>query len=175
MAIKTEAEAREIARRIMQETDFLGEEARARGERFERREEEALVAKLTEETTDTPFFNSQSWGSGPAGGTITYTANIFNPDPVSYSGFWLFGYLFFGPANFIQDRDAALSAVDTRFPRYWQRLGVASGASASASFTVNIPSGITPGIYIGNCFLVQRDSFDVGDYFDRAAFDLTVT
>ena len=175
MAGNTEAEARDIAHRIAQETDFLEQEARARGERFERRDEEALVAKLTEETTKTPFFNAQSWGSGPPGGTITYTAFIFNPDPVSYSGFWLFGYLFFGPANFIQNRDTALTVVDTRFPRYWQRLGVASGASASASFTVNIPSGITPGIYIGNCFLVQRDSFDVGDYFDRAAFDLTVT
>jgi hypothetical protein len=170
-----EDDARSIARRIMATNEFLAQEARARGDRFESLDEERLVRKLTAETTNSPFFNSQSWGSGPPGGTITYTANIFNPDPVSYSGFSLFGYLFFAPANFIQSNDTALLAVDNRFPRYMQRLGVASNASASASFTVSIPTGITPGIYLGNCFLVQRDPFDVGDYFDRAGFDLTVT
>jgi hypothetical protein len=65
--------------------------------------------------------------------------------------------------------------VDTRFPRFFRSLGVAGGGSANATFTINIPSGITPGIYMGNCFLVSRNLFDVGDYFDRAAFDLTVS
>jgi hypothetical protein len=171
----TEDDARDTARRIMAGNEFLEQEARARGDRFESLDEENLIRKLTAETTNSPFFNSQSWSSGPPGGTITYTANIFNPDPVNYSGFWLFGYLFFGPANFIQSNDTALLSVDDRFPRYMQRLGVAANASASASFTVDIPAGITPGIYLGNCFLVQRDSFDVGNYFDRAAFDMTVT
>jgi hypothetical protein len=65
--------------------------------------------------------------------------------------------------------------VDTRFPRFFRSLGVAAFGNANATFTINIPFGITPGIYIGNCFLVRRDSFDVGDYFDRASFDLTVS
>jgi hypothetical protein len=51
---------------------------------------------------------------------------------------------------------------------------VAAGGSANAAFTVNIPAGITPGVYIGNCFLVCRSSFDVGEVFDRGSFDMTV-
>jgi hypothetical protein len=52
---------------------------------------------------------------------------------------------------------------------------VAAGGTASAAFTLSIPAGITPGIYIGNCLLVLRSPFDVGTYFDRAGFDLQVT
>lgn len=168
-------DVRSVARRIMAENEFREREAQARGDRFESLDEENLVRKLTGETSNSPFFNFQSWSSGSPGGTITYTAGIFNPDAVSYSGFSLFGFLFFGPANFIQNNDTALLGVDDRFPRYMQSLGVAANASTSARFAVDIPAGITPGEYLGNCFLVRRDSFDVGDYFDRAAFDLTVT
>jgi hypothetical protein len=175
MASKTEAEAREIARRLLEEAEFRRQEAEARGERFESLDEETLVKKIMGGTTDSPFFNAQSFPSGPPGGTTTYTAFIHNPDPTGYSAFSLFGYLFFGPSNFIQDRDIALTMVDIRFPRYFQGISVAAGGNASSAFTINIPSGITPGIYIGNCFLVLRNGFDVGTYFDRAAFPLTVS
>ena len=52
---------------------------------------------------------------------------------------------------------------------------MAAGGNANAAFTVDIPAGITPGVYIGNCFLVRRSSFDVGEVFDRASFDMTLT
>jgi len=172
---KSEAEAREIANRLMQEIDFRANEARARGERFEQLDEPTLMRKLMGEAAHSPFFTSLSWSDGPPGGTITFTAFIHNPDPTSYSGFALFGYLLFGPANFVQSTDDALVSEDTRFPRYWKSLGVAIGGNANAAFTVNIPTGITPGVYIGNCFLVLRNSFDVGEVFDRASFDMTVT
>ena len=172
--VKTEAEAREIANRLMQEIDFRANEARARGERFEQLDEPTLMRKLMGEVGHSPFFTILSWSDGPPGGTITFTAFIHNPDPTSYSGFALFGYLLFGPANFVQATDDALVSEDTRFPRYWKSLGVAAGGNANAAFTVNIPAGITPGVYIGNCFLVRRSSFDVGEVFDRASFDMTV-
>ena len=104
---KTEAEVREIANRLMQEIDFRANEARARGERFEQLDEPTLMRKLTGEVAHSPFFTTLSWSSGPPGGTITFTAFIHNPDPTSYSGFALFGYLLFGPANFVQATDDA--------------------------------------------------------------------
>jgi hypothetical protein len=175
MASKTAEKAREIARRLLKEGESVRQEAEARGERFESLDKEALLAKLMGRTTDSPFFNGQSWGSGAPGGTATYRAFIHNPSPADYSDSSLFAYLFFGPANFMQSPDLALTTVDVRFPRFFRSLGVAAGDSANATFTINIPSGITPGIYMGNCFLVRRNWFDIGDYFDRAAFDLTVS
>jgi hypothetical protein len=175
MAAKSEAEANKIAERLLEETEFLRQEAYERGERFETLTKEQLVNKLLGKTSKSPFFYAQSWGSTSPGGSTTYTAFVQNPDPVAYSGFWLFGYLFFGPSNFIGSSDVALSVFDTRFPRFYQRCGVAANSSSNMTFTINVRSGIQTGIYVGNCFLVQRDSFDVGDYFDRAAFDLTVS
>ena len=106
--------------------------------------------------TISPFFYSQSYTyNGRPGGQAAFTAFIGTPHPTQYLP--LLAYLFFGPSNFIQDRDIALTMADTRFPRFFQRLSVAAAGNASASFTFNIPSGITPGIYVGNCFRVARD------------------
>ena len=172
---KSKREAEKIAETLLEEVEFLRQEAYERGERFEALTKEQLVSKLMSETSKSPFFNAQSWGSTSPGGSTTYTAFVQNPDSFGYSGLWLFGYLFFGPANFIGASDVALTVFDDRFPRFYQPCGVAANSSTSMTFTVNVPSGIQTGIYIGNCFLVQRDSFDVGDYFDRAAFALTVS
>jgi hypothetical protein len=98
-------------------------EARARGDRFERLDEQTLLRKIAGDEANSPFINSLSWGSAPPGGTVTFIVGIHNPDPVSYSGFSLFGYLFFGAANTVQSTDLSLTAVDTRFPRYWRGLG----------------------------------------------------
>ena len=104
---------------------------------------------------------------------ITFTASVSNPDPVAYSGFSLFAYLLFGTSNFIVSNDSALLSVDPRWPSYARGISVAAGATASASFAIPIPT-VQPGVYIGNCFLVLRRSFDPGSIFDRASFDLTV-
>jgi hypothetical protein len=171
---KSENEIRAAAERVSQQLDHMEAEARARGERFERLDEQTLLRKIAGDEANSPFINSLSWGSAPPGGTVTFTVGIHNPDPVPYSSFSLFGYLFFGAANTVQSTDLSLTAVDTRFPRYWRGLGVASGGNANATFTVTIPAGITPGIYFGNCYLVLRNSFDVGQFFDRSCFDMTV-
>jgi hypothetical protein len=75
----------------------------------------------------------------------------------------------------LESADLSLTAVDTRFPRYWRGLGVAAGGDATATFAIAVPAGIAPGVYFGNCYLVRRDSFDVGHLFDRSCFDMTVS
>jgi hypothetical protein len=175
MAARSKREAERIAAGLLAEVEFLRQEAHERGERFEALGKEQLVEKLMREPLESPFFNAQGWGSTSPGGSTTYTAFVQNPDPVAYSGFFLFGYLFFGPANFIGGSDAALTVFDERFPRFYQRCGVAANSSTSMTFAINVPSTVRPGIYLGNCFLVRRNPFDVGAYVDRAAFDLTVS
>jgi hypothetical protein len=175
MAGKSKREAEQIAERLLADAEFLREDAHARGERFEALDKQQLITKLMRDPLESPFFNAQSWGSATPGGSTTYTSFVQNPDPVSYSGFSLFGYLFFGPANFIGSSDAALMVLDERFPRFYQRCGVAANSSTSMTFAIDVPSAVRPGIYVGNCFLVRRSPFDVGNYVDRAAFDLTVS
>jgi hypothetical protein len=176
MTGESSAEAERTVETLRAKIEYLRQEAGERRERFEALEEEQLRRKVRGQTAQSPFFFAQSWGSAAPGGSTSYTAYVHNPDPGGYSGFWLFGYLFFGPANFISDTNLALaSKIDERFPYSYQRLSIAAGSDASATFTVGVGSTVAPGIYLGNCFLVLRDSFDVGTYFDRAAFDLTVT
>lgn len=175
MAVKSQAEARKIADTLLEKIDFLKRQAHERSERFESLSAEQLVNKIMGKTSKSPYFYFQSWGSAPPGGSASYSAGVHNPDPAGYSGFSLFGYLLFGPANFIGSSDLALTSVDVRFQRYFQRCAVAAGSDTTMTFTINVPATINSGIYIGNCFLVLRSPFDVGSYMDRAGFDLTVS
>jgi hypothetical protein len=176
MAGEPGAEVERTVEALRAKIELLRQEAEERRERFEALADEQLLRKVRGQTAQSPFFYAQSWGSAPPGGSTSYTAYVHNPDPTGYSGTWLFGYLFFGPANFISDTNLALaSEIDERFPYSYQPLTIAAGSDASATFTVSVASTVTPGIFLGNCFLVLRDSFDVGTYFDRAAFRLTVT
>lgn len=130
MARKSDEEIRETAERVMQELDLHEAEAKARGERFQRIDEQTLLRKLAgdEDETDSPFLTAMGWPYNiPAGGTGTVRAWIQNPDPFLYAGVYL--YLFFGPANTIQSIDLSLTAVDTRLPRYWQPVRQSRGAA----------------------------------------------
>jgi hypothetical protein len=62
MASKAEAEVRKVARRLLEEAEFLRQEAQARGERFEFLDEEALVARLMRGTTNSPFLQRPIMG-----------------------------------------------------------------------------------------------------------------
>ena len=174
MAEKSENEIRAEAEQVSQHLDLKEMEARSKGQRFERLDEQTLLKKLSGEEANSPFIISIGWSSAPPGGTTGFSVTIHNPDPFPYSEFSLFAYTVFGAANTIQSVDLSLTAVDARFPRYWRGLGVAAGGSATASFTIAVPAGITPGVYFGNCYLVRRASFDAGQVFQRACFDLEV-
>ena len=176
MAKKTQAEAKAIVSTLLQKAEFARQQAQERNERFEVLDEKRLLKKTMGKGSNSPYFYAQGWGPNVSpGGSTSYTAYVNNPDPTSYSGSWLYAYLFFGPSNFITDSDLALTVWLRQFPHYFQQVSVAANSTASAAFTIDVPAGIADGYYIGNCFLVQRDSFDVGTYFDRAAFYLNVS
>ncbi|MDH3522523.1 MAG: hypothetical protein OES32_02960 [Acidobacteriota bacterium] len=138
--------------------------------------EEQLRRKLGKVNSPTIYF--QSWaGTVAPGGTVSYNIGIYNPDPITR--IWLFVHLFVGPANFVINNGRALATVDPRFPRLTQPdfagLTLASGATATLSFNVQVPAGIEPSNYLGNSFLFQADWHDKGDYFDRSVFVFEVT
>jgi hypothetical protein len=167
-------EVRAATERIARELDFYEAEARARGLRVERLDEQTLVRKVAGDEANSPFFSQIGWGPATPGGTTTIEPTVHNPDSVNYSQSYLFGHLFFGPANTIQDTDLSLTAVDPRFPRYWLGIGVPANGSLSATFSVDVPPDIAPGVYIANCYLILRNSFAVGQVLQRSCVDLEV-
>jgi hypothetical protein len=168
-------DAGRVAEVLAHRIDFFRDEARERGDRFEALGQDELIRKITGETSNSPYFYAVAWGSPPVGSSTTITTYIHNPDPDAYSGYSLFGYLFFGPINIVPDpAQAVCTPIDTQFPYSYQRLGVAAGADANATFTVPVGSSVQPGIYMANCFLLMRGSFDTGRYVDRVCVDMTV-
>jgi hypothetical protein len=165
MARKSDEEIRETAERVMQELDLHEAEAKARGERFQRIDEQTL-RKLAgdEDETDGPLLIAKGWPDNiPVGATGTVRARIQNPDLSAYDGVYL--YLFFGPPNTFQSIDLSLTAVDTRLPRHWQPVAVAANSSAKTVFPIAIPQDIRPGAYLGNLYLVEPGNFGNGQFY----------
>lgn len=147
-----------------------------KGDDFVTLTDEQLGKKL--KRTNTPFFVAQSWSAAAAGGVVNYSVSITNPDPISQSSLW--AHVFVGPANPVSDLGDFLQIVDARFPRLTQPttsfgLTLASGASQTLSFSINVPAGMQPGRYLGNTVLIQLNLFDVGTSMDRCAFGFLVT
>jgi hypothetical protein len=82
MAERSEEEIRAAADRVMRELDFYEAEARARGQRVERIDEETLLRKLAGDETNSPFFSQISWGPATPGGTAIMMPMIYHPDSV---------------------------------------------------------------------------------------------
>jgi hypothetical protein len=174
MAVKSKAEATKIAETLLAKIEILRQEAQKQGDRFEALTKEQLVSKIMGKTSKSPFFIGERWGAGNPGGSTNFWATVHNPDARAYSSIQLFGYLFFGPANFIASPDVALTSVDERFSHYYQGCEVAAGSNATMAFTIDVPAGLRPGIYMGNCFLLHSNPMGVGTYLDRTEIDLTV-
>jgi hypothetical protein len=176
MAERSDEEIRETAERVMRELDLHEAEAKARGERFERIDEQTLLRKLAGDEADSPFLTGMSWPNLPPGGAGTVRVDIQNPDPFIYAWVVTFVYMFFGPANIIQSIDLSLAApVDTRLPHYSQPVTLPANGSGTATFPVAVPPNITRGAYVGNVYLVQSGAFGSGQVYDRASFGLVVT
>jgi hypothetical protein len=146
------------------------------GDSFTAPTDDQLKQKL--KRTNTPFIYFQGWTSAVApGGTISYNVGITNPDPITQTS--MFAHVFVGPANVVAAVGDALQIVDTRFPRLTEPkffgLSIASGASATLTFSIKVPLGIDPSNYLGNTFLFQFNWHDVGTYFDRSVFVFQVT
>jgi len=166
----------EQVRSILDEIAQRREEARAKGLNFTALSEEQIRKKLARKVS--PLMVWQSWvGSAPSGLTITYKVGIHNPDPTGQFG--IFDHLFIGPANPVSDVGAALSTVDTRFPRLtlpeFDGLSIDPATTKYLSFAIKVPMDIESTNYLGNSFLFRAEWHGVGEYIDRSAFVFRVT
>jgi hypothetical protein len=136
---------------------------------------EEIVHKL--KRVKSPMIVSQSWGSAPPGGTVNYGVGIYNPDPTV--AIWLFAHVWVGSGNADPTVGTFLLNVDPRFPRLTQPaptgLTLASNASATLNFALQVPTTAEETNYIGNSCLMRVNWHDVGEYLDRGVFVFTVT
>ena len=147
-------------------------------EHFHGISDEELEKKLS--SIESPFINWTSFGSAPPGGTVSMSAGVYNPDPVTQSFLFLHGFSGSGNAVPATDIGSYLLNVDTRFNRLtqppWIGLSLAPSTSSSAlNFALKIPATIDKGPYIWNFALLQLAIFGVGKVFDRASFVFNVT
>jgi hypothetical protein len=124
-----------------------------------------------------PMIVSQGWGNAAPGGTVNYSVGIYNPDPTD--AIWLFAHVWVGSGNTDPTVGTFLQNVDPRFPRLTQPefdgLTLASNASATLSFALQVPTSAEETNYIGNSCLMQFNWHDVGQYLDRGVFVFAVT
>jgi hypothetical protein len=174
MAKKSEAAVKEELKRRLEEIEVLKEQARRRGLAFASPDEEELARKIRGDTAKSPYFYYESWTSGTTPGSPAYyEAGYSNPDPGGY--YPTFVTIFFGLANFAADIGAAVDGRDIAWPYVSaQPVYLAPGATGSATFNYTTPAGVLRGTYLGNAVLWRASTFDVGTYFDRAAFEVTL-
>lgn len=146
-----------------------------KGDNFTAPTEEQLRKKF--ERIDSPYIYFQSWSGAAPGGTVNYTIGVTNPDPTQ--AIWIFAHVFVGSGNVVSSTGEFLLNVDARFPRLTQPdfagLTLASGAWATLTFSIQIPSSIDhPANYIGNTALFQLNWHDVGTFLDRSVFVIKV-
>lgn len=162
----------EQVKKILQE---IGEHKKAAekkgGHAFTGLDEDQIRRKLSR--AKSPMIIFQTWsGSVSAGGTVSYSVGINNPDPSDWV--WVFGHVFVGPANMIASVGEALDAVDTRFARLtapgFPGQTIAANATVTLTYSLPVPTGIPSTNYQGNTFVYQADWHDVGDYLDRGTF-----
>lgn len=166
----------EQIKRILHEQEQQRDAFKKKGMQFTALDEEQLRAKLARARS--PMIVSQGWsGSAPAGGSLSYTVNIHNPDPAGWV--WLFGHVFVGPANMIADVGEALDAIDDRFARLtlpdFPGLSLGPNEMAALTYSVGVPAGTPLTNYQGNTFLYQADWHDTGVYLDRGTFVFAVS
>jgi hypothetical protein len=175
MAKKSDAAVKEELERRLAEIEVRRERARGQGLAFASPSEDQLARKIRAEAGSSPYFYYESWTSGTTPGSPAYyEAGYSNPDPDAY--YPTFVTIFFGLANLTADLGAAVHARDLSWPYVSaQPVYLASGATGAATFNYTTPATVNRGTYLGNAVLWQADSFDVGRYFDRASFEVTLS
>lgn len=172
MARKTAAATKEELKRRLEEIEVVKEQALRRGLAFASPSEEDLTKKIRGESANSPYFYYESWTSGTTAGTPAYyQAGFANPDP---GGHYTFVTIFFGLANIAADISEGFDARDSAWPYVSaEPVYLAPSATGTATFNYTTPP-VTRGTYLGNAVLWQADYFDVGTYFDRAMFEVTL-
>lgn len=138
--------------------------------RFVALSEEEIIAKLTR--ANTPFIFA--WLYPPSvspGGTFGSTHWVYNPDPVTQSNLYGWGFVgVYWGNDFV---------IDTRFPRLAQPkypgLSLpANGGAGVLLFYANIPAQIDVGTYFLNTFLHQQQQFSHTTYLASLDNDMIV-
>jgi hypothetical protein len=163
-------EKEEKLKNILEEIERHRKKAKEKKLKFTAPTKKQIWKKLMKENS--PMIISQGWGSTTPGGTFNYTVGIHNPDPTRR--IWMFNHVFIGPANIVSDAGQALCTVDKRFPRLtlpkFDGLAIDPGASATLSYSIDVPNNVERTNYIGNSFLFRANWHDIGEYFDRSIF-----
>jgi hypothetical protein len=172
---KSDREVKAEVERRLEEIAELREQAHGQALAFSAATEEQLSKKIRGETGNSPYIYAQSWTSGTSGGTTAYYWQwVANPDATYY--YPVFTTIFFGLANFLADVGEALDARDTRWP-YVSSDGVSlpAGGTLNPKFSYTTPVGLPHGTYLGNAILWRGQYHDIGQYFDRGLFQVTLT
>lgn len=174
MAKFTAAQIKEQTAKIQEV--IAKEKARFKGQNFTEAKPEDIDKKL--KRVNSPMIVFQGWsGSAPAGGTISYSVGIWNPDPTQ--AFNLFAHAWIGSGNVDPVVGTFLLNVDPRFPRLTEPAFAGASINPSTSLTINfnlhVPAGVDKTNYLGNTCLMQFNRHDIGNYLDRSVWPFTVT
>ena len=173
MEKKTEKEIKQEVERLLEEIALLKEEAREQGLAFSSLSEEELVQMVRGESPKSPSIIGAAWTpSATPGGSASYFALIYNPDPTKHSP--MFVTIFFGLANLCDDICQGWIGRDKRWPELSERFGLAAGATTNITFRYTTPTGIPLTTYLGNSVLWEGRYRDQGVYFDRGLFVVTL-
>jgi hypothetical protein len=170
---RSEAEIQNELKRRLEEIEVLKQQALQRGLAFTSPSEEELAKKIRGESGKSPYIYAQGWTSGTTPGSpASYQVWFANPDPGGY--YPVFVTIFFGLANFASDISEGFDARDFSWPYVSSASTfLAAGATGSASFSYTTPM-VSRGTYLGNAVLWNGSYHDVGTYFDRGLFDVTL-
>ncbi len=146
-----------------------------KGENFQGIEPEDIEKKLS--SVDSPFIFFMGWSPVSPGATLNISMGVFNPDPVTVSSLYVYGFV--GSGNADPNLGTFLLNVDERFPRFAhpQAFGLSLPAGASSptfTFAVKIPSTMDKGDYPWNFALMRWPGFGVGTMFDRSVLVFSV-
>jgi hypothetical protein len=172
MPEKPEADVRAEVQRLLEEIERRREEHQGEGVAFAALNEEQLTKKIRGETSNSPFFCLQSWLSTAAPGAPAWVEfEYWNPDPRTWNHCVT---IFFGLANFAPDLTAATAGRHTAWPYISDRpTNVGTGQLGSARFDYTTPM-VERGTYLGNGVLWQPGLLDIGTYFARTFFQVTL-
>jgi hypothetical protein len=173
MARKSEAAVKEELRRRLEEIEARKEIAQHRGLAFASPSEEELAKKIRGESAKSPYLYFEAWTSGTTpGSSAFYEAGYANPDPGGYYPVTV--TIFFGLANLAGDISEGFDARDWSWPYVSSEpVFLAAGATGAASFNYTTPM-VNRGTYLGNAVLWAPNYFDVGRYFERGFFEVTL-
>jgi hypothetical protein len=87
----------------------------------------------------------------------------------------VFTTIFFGLGNFLADVGEALDGRDARWPYVSSdSVVLPAGGTINPKFTYSTPIGLPAGTYLGNAVLWRGEYHDIGQYFDRGLFQITL-